>query len=131
MKTLLAWAMVDEEMSELPKVSGGGVVAGFVTAGHSVLFEDAESHRCDVCSAMLNEAPQEAGWHGGYTDSNEIARERQEDGFESGPHVTGRGLLVWTRGGERRYQEPPLCSGCAAAIGVSALQRWEIEEEEG
>jgi len=128
-KTLLAWAMVDEEMSELPKVSGGGVVAGFVTAGHSVLFEDAESHRCDVCSATVF-AHADAS-----ADADSDARARDEDGFESGPqsgpHVAGRGLLVWSRGGERRYQEPPLCSGCAAAIGVSALQRWEIEEEEG
>ena len=108
--------MVDEEMSELPKGSGGGVVAGFVTAGHSVLFEDAEAHRCDVCSAtMVGEAPA--------STSTDVG----DDGYD----VTGRGLLVWSRGGERRYQEPPLCSGCAAAIGVSALQRWEIEEEEG
>ena len=53
------------------------------------------------------------------------------DDDDAGYGVTGRGLLVWSRGDERRYQEPPLCSGCAAAIGVSALQRWEIEEEEG
>ncbi len=106
--------MVDEEMSELPKSFGGGVVAGFVTAGHSVLFEDVESHRCDVCAASLR-------------DANAPDADSDSASFD----VTGRGLLVWSRGDERRYQEPPLCSGCAAAIGVSALQRWEIEEEEG
>jgi hypothetical protein len=108
----------DEEMSELPKDSGGGVVAGFVTAGHSVLFEDVESHRCDVCSANLA-VTADPGAHA------------ESDSDDDGYDVTGRGLLVWSRGEERRYQEPPLCSGCAAAIGVSALQRWEIEEEEG
>ena len=116
--------MVDEEMSELPKGSGGGVVAGFVTAGHSVLFEDVESHRCDVCSASID---REAS----IGDANASTLANAGDVADDGYDVTGRGLLVWSRGGERRYQEPPLCSGCAAAIGVSALQRWEIEEEEG
>ncbi len=88
-------------MSELPK--------GFVTAGHDVLFQDHEAKCCDVCKDPV-EAPEE-----------------EEEGFS----VRGRGLLVWTRGEERRYQEPPLCPGCAAAIGMTALQRWEIEEEEG
>jgi hypothetical protein len=81
---------------------------GFVTAGHAVLFADDETARCDVCKDRVD-APEE------------------EEGFS----VRGRGLLVWTRGDERRYQEPPLCPGCAAAIGLSALQRWEIEEDEG
>ena len=63
--------------------------------------------RCDACSELLE------------TES--------DDGY----CVQGRGLLVWARGDERRYQEPPLCAACAAAIGVSALARWEIEEEEG
>ena len=91
-------------MSDLPKI------AGFVTAGHAVLFEDAEAPCCDVCAGAL---------------TNEDAA---TDGEESS---SGRGLLVWSRGDERRYQEPPLCAACATAIGVSALQRWEIEEEEG
>ncbi len=81
---------------------------GFVTADHSVLFHDHEAQRCDVCSGAIT-----------------------EDSDDEGHELQGRGLLVWTRGDERRYQEPPLCSSCAAAIGLSALQRWEIEEEEG
>ena len=81
---------------------------GFVTAGHEVLFQDEEIRCCDVCRDPVD-APED------------------EEGFS----VRGRGLLVWTRGEERRYQEPPLCPGCAAAIGMTALQRWEIEEEEG
>ncbi|HSO34370.1 MAG TPA: hypothetical protein VLT33_17660 [Labilithrix sp.] len=91
-------------MSEIPKV-----VPGFVTAGHAVLFQDSEAHRCDVCASTLDEADDADGADG----------------------AGGHGLLVWSRGEERRYQEPPLCATCAAAIGVTALQRWEIEEEEG
>jgi hypothetical protein len=81
---------------------------GFVSASHAVLFQDSEASSCDVCGDSL--APDE---------------------LDEGPEVRGRGLLVWSRGEERRYQEPPLCAGCAAAIGVSALSRWEIEEDEG
>jgi hypothetical protein len=88
-------------MSELPK--------GFVTASHAALFQPSEAQRCDVCAAPVD----------GSADD--------DDGHE----ISGRGLLVWSRGEERRYQEPPLCPSCASAIGVSALQRWEIEEEEG
>jgi hypothetical protein len=93
-------------MSELPRI------AGFVTAGHAVLFEDAEARRCDVCAGALD-AP------------------KHDDADDAEENASGRGLLVWSRGDERRYQEPPLCAACATAIGVSALQRWEIEEEEG
>ena len=42
----------------------------------------------------------------------------------------GAGLLIWTRGEEVRYEEPPLCEECAAKISVGALLRWEVEEEE-
>ncbi|HKQ68923.1 MAG TPA: hypothetical protein VJT73_06280 [Polyangiaceae bacterium] len=41
----------------------------------------------------------------------------------------GRGLYVWTRGDERRYEEPPLCASCANAIGLAALAQWELEED--
>ena len=91
-------------MSDLP------TIAGFVTAGHAVLFEDAEAPRCDVCAGALT---------------------RDDAATDDEESSSGRGLLVWSRGEERRYQEPPLCAACATAIGVSALQRWEIEEEEG
>lgn len=84
------------------------VPKGFVSASHTLLFQDAEATVCDVCAEPLAANPEDEGYD-----------------------VHGRGLLVWARGDERRYQEPPLCPGCAAAIGVSALSRWEIEEEEG
>jgi hypothetical protein len=43
----------------------------------------------------------------------------------------GRGLFMWTRGEERRFEEPALCASCSAAIGVTALAAWSVEEEEG
>ena len=81
----------------------------FASASHAVLFASAESDvpLCDVCGAEV--------------------REDDEDGYA----VTGRGLYVWSLGDEQRFEEPPLCSSCAAAVGVSAMGRWEIEEEEG
>ena len=77
------------------------------TASHAVLFETDED-RCSVCAEIL-------------------VKETDED---DGP-VRGRGLLVWARGDERRFEEPELCPQCASAIGVTALHRWEIEEDEG
>ena len=44
---------------------------------------------------------------------------------------SGRGLYMWTRGDERRFEEPALCSRCSIAIGVTALAAWNVEEEEG
>lgn len=43
----------------------------------------------------------------------------------------GHGYYVWARGDEVRREEPPLCGRCATAIGITALQAWSIEEEEG
>lgn len=43
----------------------------------------------------------------------------------------GRGLYVWPRGDEVRYEEPPLCGKCATAIGLTALAIFSVEEEEG
>lgn len=48
--------------------------------------------------------------------------------FEGEPG--GAGLFLWTRGDEVRYEEPPLCEGCAAEISVGALVKWDTEEEE-
>jgi hypothetical protein len=76
-------------------------------ATHDVLF-DVPAEQCAVCDAELTPGDDE----GGYA-------------------VGGKGLLMWTRGDERRYEEPSLCPTCASAIGVSALRQWEIEEEEG
>ena len=45
------------------------------------------------------------------------------------PH--GRGLYMWSRGDELRFEEPALCCGCSVAIGMTALSAWNVEEEEG
>jgi hypothetical protein len=39
--------------------------------------------------------------------------------------------MVFVRGDRVEYEEPPLCERCAHAISMTALYRWEIEEEEG
>jgi hypothetical protein len=43
----------------------------------------------------------------------------------------GRGLYVWARGDEHRFEEPALCADCSVAIGVTANGVFRIEEEEG
>lgn len=43
----------------------------------------------------------------------------------------GRGLLLFVRGDDVLREEPPLCERCALAVSMTALYRWEIEEEEG
>jgi hypothetical protein len=48
--------------------------------------------------------------------------------FEGEP--SGSGLFIWSRGDEIRYEEPPLCEGCAAKVTLGALLAWESEEEE-
>ena len=85
-----------------------------VSASHAVLFES-EEDRCSVCSDLL------------------VSELGSDDSGEEDPSrlTRGKGLLVWTRGDERRYEEPELCPRCASAIGVTALHRWETEEDEG
>ena len=51
-----------------------------------------------------------------------------EKWFEGEPF--GAGLFLWTRGDEVRYEEPPLCEGCASEITVGALMKWDAEDEE-
>jgi hypothetical protein len=43
----------------------------------------------------------------------------------------GSGLLIFPRGDENAYEEPPLCEHCGYAIGITAMVRWAEEEEEG
>jgi hypothetical protein len=84
-------------------------MSSYAVLGHEVLFEEEGACRCDVCGESV------------------------EDDSGEGTAIPGRALYVWTRGGGEppRRDEPPLCPSCAAALGLSALQRWEIEEEEG
>jgi len=88
-------------------MSSGGSGA-FIVASHEALFHQSEALECDACGMPLS-----ADDDGGFA-------------------LPGKGLFVWTRGADHvRYEEPPLCPHCATAIGVSALTRWAIEEEEG
>jgi hypothetical protein len=78
-----------------------------VVASHEALFEPAGPPRCDACGA-----PLEADTDDGY-------------------RVCGQGVYLWARGDQVRFERVPLCPSCASAIGMTALARWEIEEEEG
>jgi len=55
--------------------------------------------RCDACDAPLDGEP------------------------------AGRGLYMWTRGDEHRFEEPALCAACATAIGITALNLWAAEDD--
>jgi hypothetical protein len=45
--------------------------------------------------------------------------------------LVGKAFFFRHRGDLPEYETEPVCAGCAVAIGLSALHRWEIEEEEG
>ncbi len=85
----------------------------YVVASHAALFEltggpkSTDEERCDVCG--------------------EAVAVTADDTFS----VSGRGRYLWTRGDERRAEEPPLCPGCAAAIGMTALRLWTAPDDEG
>jgi hypothetical protein len=81
--------------------------AEFFVGSHEGLFEPIESPKCDACGEPL------------------IARE------DEGYGVPGSGAYLWIRGGRVSIERVPLCASCASAIGMTALARWEIEEEEG
>jgi hypothetical protein len=85
--------------------------AAFVTASHEALFAAQTETSCDACGRPLAGAG-EAGEDGGFG-------------------LPGEGVYLWARGDEVRLERAPLCPSCASAIGVTALARWEIEEEEG
>jgi hypothetical protein len=81
----------------------------FRVASHDLLFAPTNEHRCDACGADLP-------W--------------QADGDTDDYSVLGRGVYLWVRGGAVTIEHAPLCASCASAIGMTALARWEIEEEE-
>jgi hypothetical protein len=72
---------------------------------HRALFQGEGERRCDLCDAIISTLS---------SDANDC----------------GSGLYVWTRGTEVRYEEPPLCGTCGPAIALSAMRRWEEEDEE-
>ena len=69
---------------------------------HRALFSNPSERRCDLC-----EAPIPVHDDGG-----------------------GSGLYIWNRSGEIRYEEPPLCMHCGPALALTAMRRWEEEDEE-
>jgi hypothetical protein len=89
------------------EASGTARAEPLEVASHEALFAAPGEPRCDACGGPV---PSDDG-----------------EGFG----LPGEGVYVWTRGEERRFEKAPLCPSCAAAIGVTALARWEIEEEEG
>lgn len=70
--------------------------------------------RCDACGELVDAVEGSA----------------DADSMHEAGHG-GAGLLMFARDGEVRFEEPPLCSRCSVAIGVTALVRWAEEEEEG
>jgi hypothetical protein len=77
-------------------------------ASHESLFVDVPASLCDACGRSLGDAEPTEGYG-----------------------VPGHGVYLWARGDETRVENVPLCASCASAIGMTALARWEIEEEEG
>lgn len=75
---------------------------------HESLFVAKRETRCDACGAVLADL-------------------ESEDEYG----VAGRGAYLWARGDQVTLEDAPLCASCASAIGMTALARWEIEEEEG
>lgn len=92
-----------------PSAAGDGASGELVVVSHEELFAEAPSSRCDACGQPL------------------LGENDASDGYE----VPGRGVYLWARGEETRLESVPLCASCASAIGMTALARWEIEEEEG
>jgi hypothetical protein len=96
----------------IPEPPGAKDEHACVVLSHDVLFTSVSvSMRCDACGGSLS------------------ATDDGDD--EQGYGVRGQGVYHWVRGDERRPEKVPLCPSCAAAIGMTALARWEIEEEEG
>jgi hypothetical protein len=114
---LISWApMSKARPAELSSASVPGSQddaqdEGYVVVSHESLFDSSSPvERCDACGSVLPPP----------TDED-----------DAGYSVRGMGVYHWVRGTEARFEKVPLCPSCAAAIGMTALARWEIEEEEG
>jgi hypothetical protein len=82
--------------------------APVVSVSHEILFQTSPTDTCDACGGPL-----------------------PEGGDDEGYELPGNAVYMWARGDAVRFERAPLCAACAAGIGVAALSRWEIEEEEG
>jgi len=96
-----------EAEPEQRSATEGDATASCVTATHEVLFQVREPAQCDACGGPL------------------------PDDRDDGPGLAGGGTYMWLRGDGVEVENVPLCASCATAIGITALSRWEIEEEEG
>ncbi|HEY2367417.1 MAG TPA: hypothetical protein VGH87_13570 [Polyangiaceae bacterium] len=75
----------------------------FAVASHELLFAEANERRCDACSTPLDAADEEH---------------------------EGAGMYLWSRGGEIRREEVPLCPTCSSTIFASALGMFDFDDEE-
>lgn len=89
-------------------------------ASHHALYERVDRARCDVCDRLLLDV--------GIFD--EIATTDPEAPGDDAVPRAGAGLYVWTRGAESRFEDAPLCARCGPAIAITAMRRWQIEDEE-
>jgi hypothetical protein len=85
--------------------------------------------RCDACDQLVEPSSVLLARGPAHLDAGGAAPYGLAEREDSAP--VGSGLLVFARGDEVRYEEPPLCARCSVAIGVTALVRWAEEEEEG
>jgi hypothetical protein len=63
-------------------------------------------------------------------EASELSCDACDELIEGEDEPAGRGLLLWSRGDELRFEEPALCSKCAMAIGITALASFYADEEE-
>jgi hypothetical protein len=108
-KTTLASAESPSKAGESPAAAGApDAGADLIVASQDVLFGDVPSSRCDACGEPIDEGDDADGYG-----------------------IPGRGIYLSARGEDAHLESVPLCVSCASAIGMTALARWEIEEEEG
>jgi hypothetical protein len=69
-------------------------------ATHRALFAESGRPTCDRCGSRVYGQPR------------------------------GRGLLVWSRGDETRYEEPPLCDDCAPRVAMFGQRQFDEQEDE-
>jgi hypothetical protein len=101
-------AIVPDGEAPATSVSTATPEVDVVVGTHDALFAAKADERCDACGEPL-------------VDLEEL-----------GPYgMSGEGVYLWARGDQVQFESVPLCSACASAIGMTALARWEIEEEEG
>ncbi len=100
-------AVASPPASGAPAQAASVAAPTFVTASHAALFEDDTRARCDICGDDVPPDP------------------------DDGSSYAGSALYISMSGDRVVYDEPPLCASCAVAVGVTALARWDIEEEEG